>query len=66
MATGDLNTLLLVAAVMLNGYFSWIATRMVWDTVRIANHSDEKTDRLLRHAELLQETQTEILRSVKK
>jgi hypothetical protein len=62
----DFDTLLLAVAMALNGFLAWSAARMAWNTTRIANRIDEKTDRLLQHGELTQETLVEILRALKK
>jgi hypothetical protein len=62
----DIDTLLLAIAVVLNGFLAWSAARMAWNTARIANRIDEKTDQLLQQAALSQETLIEILKSLKK
>ena len=62
----DFDTLLLAVAVALNGVLAWSAARMAWNTTRIANRIDEKTDQRLQHAELSQESLIEILKALKK
>ena len=61
----NIEILLLTLAVMLNGFLSWSAARMAWTTARMANRIDEKTERLLQHAELMQETLLEVLKTLK-
>ncbi len=66
MAAHDVDLLLLVAAVVLNGALAWSAARMAWHTARMASRIDEKTDSLLQHAALAQETLIEVLKALKK
>ena len=61
----NVEMVLLTIAVMLNGFLSWSAARMAWSTARMANRIDEKTDKLLQHAELAQETLIEVLKALK-
>ena len=62
----DYSMLLLAVALIINGFLAWSAGRTAWNSTRIANRIDEKTDKLLAHAELTQEPLIELLRAAKK
>jgi hypothetical protein len=61
----DLAIMLLAGALALNGFLAWSATRMGLHTAKIASDINQKTDQLLKHAELAQETLIEVLRATK-
>jgi hypothetical protein len=61
----DLAIILLAGALALNGFLAWSAARMGLHTAKIASDINQKTDQLLKHAELAQESLIEVLRATK-